>query len=43
VTVRAWFIVTSHGAVPVHPPPDHPANAAPGSADAVKVTTVGWA
>jgi hypothetical protein len=40
VTVRAWSIVTVHGPVPEHPPPDQPVNALFVAAVAVSVTTV---
>src|SRR3989454_9468469 len=40
VTVVAAETVTTHGAVPLHPPPLHPTNSEPPSGAAVSVTTV---
>jgi hypothetical protein len=43
ITVVAAVIVTEHGPVPLHPPPDQPANVEPVPADAVSVTMVPYA
>jgi hypothetical protein len=39
VTSCAELIFTTHGSVPMHPPPDQPANVQPGAGVAVRVTT----
>ena len=40
VTVAAELMVTTHGSVPEHPPPDQPAEVLPTSGAAVRVTAV---